>query len=405
MIDRHYRLRINSLGSIVSVSAGFPVSDAISTPQFEAKVTELVQATRGLPVPHLLQLRRLTLADPEALRWASERQLIAVFHLILSQAIEAIPFEELDAASLRQFDPLLPPGADESRDKDRWLLFELARKRLLQPSTPEVQSTEPDEIAPPLPDDVPVVAADFATLFDETLCHYTSRALMVVATPAERPYTPKPFYLHPGFAVSYAEVLRRFLLPDVRATKRIKTLAESRKWDKDGYGRLVALVQSADDSNPVLEIWDSRWKASHSQGVGGRRNHAELWDAFRAAADAGGWHAPPEDDIPLLRTVLRWEAELINEGWREMAQVYQQEFAPKSKHDQARPGAFRDCVIKWVRALPAHAGDALAIKAFTILPKCDRMFLRSLIQSLGSSQTARRRAAPLLISYFESLPP
>ncbi len=381
------------------------MSDAITTPQFEAKVTELVQATRGLPVPHLLQLRRLTMADPEALRWASERQLAAVFQLILAQAIEAMPFAELDAASLRQFDPLLPPGDDESRDKDRWLLFDLTRKRLSQPTRPVVQSTDLEEVAPPLPDEGPVVAADFANLFDETLCRYTRRALAVVATPAERPYTPKPFYLHPGFAASYEEALRRFLLSDMRATKRVRTLAETRKWDKDGYGRLIALVQSGDDSNPILESWDSRWKACHAQGVGGRKTHAALWDAFRAAAEQGGWHGPTEEDIPLLRLVLRWEAELLNEGWREMAQVYQQEFAAKSKHDQARPGAFRDCVVKWVRALPSHAGDALAIKAFMILPKCDRMFLRSLIQSLGSSQTARRRAAPLLIGYFDSLPP
>ncbi len=381
------------------------MNDATSTPQFEAKVTELVQATRGLPVPHLLQLRRLTLADPEALRWANERQLAAVFQLILAQAIEAMPFAELDAASLRQFDPLLPPGDDEARDKDRWLLFDLARKRLSQPTKPVVQSTDPDEIAPPLPDEEPVVANGFATLFDETLCRYTRRALTVLATAAERAYTPKPFYLQPGFADSYEEVLRRFLLPDVRATKRVKTLAENRKWDKDGYGRLIALIQSGDDSNPILESWDSRWKACHSQGVGGRKNHAEVWDAFRAAAERGGWRAPTEEDVPLLRIMLRWEAELLNEGWREMAQVYQQEFAPKSKHDQARPGAFRDSVVKWVRGLPSHSGDALAIKAFMMLPKCDRMFLRSLIQSLGSSPVARRRAAPLLISYFESLPP
>ncbi len=381
-----------------------PVSDATTSSQFEAKVTELVQATRGLPIPHLLQLRRLTMADPESLRWASERQLGVVFQLILTQAIEAMPFDELDAASLRHFDPLLPPGDDESRDKDRWLLFELARKRLSQAPKPVVHSTDPDDIAPPLPDEEPVVAADFATLFDETLARYIHRTLTVLATPAERVHTPKPFYLHPGFAASYDQVLRRFLLPDVRHTKRVRALAEGRKWDEHGYGRLIALVQSGDESNPILESWDSRWKACNAQGVG-QKGHARLWEAFATAAEAGGWAAPTEAEIPLLRLVVRWDAEQLGAGWREMAQTYQQEFAPKNRAEQARPGAFRDCLVKWVRALPHRAGDVLAIKAFITLPKCDRMFLRSLIQSLGTSQAARRHAAPVLVAYFENLPP
>jgi hypothetical protein len=381
------------------------VPDSNRSVLFEAKAAELVKATQGLPIPHLLQLRHLTLADPQSLRWANERELAAVFHIILAQAIEAVEYEELDAASLHHFDSLLPPGDEDVRDKDRWLLFELSKKRLSQPAVPVIQVTDPDQIAPPLAEEEPIVADGFAPLFDESLCRYVRRSLSVLATPVERAYFPKPFFLVPGFVDAYEQALRQLLLADIRGVKRLRALAASRDWAKESSGRILGMVQNGDDSNPILESWDSRWGACVAEGVGARKELHGVWDIFRDHAAKGGYEPPTDKDIPLLRTLLRWEAESLNDGWREMAQNYQQEFAPASKHDQARPGAFRDCVVKWIRALPAGGGDMLAIKAFFVLPKCDRMFLRSLIQTLGMSDAERRRVGPLVIRFYEGLPP
>lgn len=46
---------------------------------FETKVSNLINATRHLEVPQILLLRRLTMADPESLKWANIRELDVVF--------------------------------------------------------------------------------------------------------------------------------------------------------------------------------------------------------------------------------------------------------------------------------------------------------------------------------------
>ncbi|MGE5503096.1 MAG: hypothetical protein ACM31L_01615 [Actinomycetota bacterium] len=375
---------------------------------FEAKVAELAKATMGLPIPHLLTLRRLTKKDPESLRWASERQLDAVFHFILDRAVEAFPVEELDAAALRQFDPLLPPGSDDEREQDRWLLYDLTRKRIAErPKPPAVDPANIDDVAPLLPDDPPIETNSFAGVFDETLARCTRRAFQVAATRGERHPVSKPFYLQPDFGRVYEEVLRRCLLPDVRATKRVKQLAASRKWTGADSGRLMALVQNGDNSNPLLESWDSRWNAFHSQGVGAKKAKLthDPWQVFRDAAEAGSYQAPGEHEIAFLRAVLRWDADAMADGWRQICQTYQQEFLPASKYDAARPNSVRDCVIKVVQGLQGASGDVLAIKAFFTLPKCDRMFLRNLMHSIGGSDTERKRVAPFLVTFYHNLPP
>jgi hypothetical protein len=376
---------------------------------FETKVAELAKATMGLPIPHLLTLRRLTKKDPESLRWASERELDAVFHFLLERALDSLPIADLDTAALRQFDPLLPPGSGDERDQDRWLLYDLTRKRIAdRPPPPAVDVSVLDEVAPLLPDEPPIETDQFAVLFDETLARCTRRALAVAATRGVRFPVPKPFYLQPDFGRAYEEVLRRCLLPDVRATKRVRELAATRQWSGADTGRLMALVQSSDTSNPLLESWESRWNAfhSHAQAIGAKKHKVvnDPWQVFRDAAGAGDYQPPGDHDVAFLRAVLRWDADAMNDGWRQICQTYQQEFMPTSKWDAARPNSVRDCAVKWIQGLQGASGDVLAIKAFFTLPKCDRMFLRAVLHTLGGTDSDRKRVAPFLVHFYHNLP-
>ena len=51
-----------------------------------------------------------------------------------------------------------------------------------------------------------------------------------------------------------------------------------------------------------------------------------------------------------------------------------------------------------------RAGDMVAVKAFFELPKCDRLFLRKLMQTVGGTETERRRVAPGLVHFYNNLP-
>jgi hypothetical protein len=376
---------------------------------FEKKVAELLTVTSGLGVTHVVLLRRMTVEDPETSVWATSRELEVVFEVILDRALAAIEVEALGAAADRQFDDLLPPGSDEQRDKERWWLFDVSKKYLARRRkvadapvvVPPAAPVEEDE-------EEPVAFSSFPQLFDETLARYCRNTLRLLAIGPQhasvRPHIPLPFLLAPGFDVSYESLLRRYVLPDIRATKRIAHLATSRNWSDNGANRLIAIVQS--QANPILETWDSRWQAYRSEGVGAKRaKNEDPWAVFHAAAQAGAYAPPTVADIPLLHSVIRWEPESLREAWRDVALLYQQEFHPVDRKEQAREGALRDGMIRIVRSLPKRAGDMVVIKAFFELPKCDRMFLRKMLQSLGGTESERRRIAPALVQFYTNLPP
>jgi hypothetical protein len=384
------------------------MSESPRTSIFEGKVAELLALTAGLSVTQILVLRRMTLADPATAAWASERELGVVFDAILDRAVSQVEIEELGAAADQQFNTLLPPGEEDVVDKERWLLFDIGKKYLLQRKAREVVV----EVAPPPPeedDDEPIVFTSFKQLFDETLARHAKRSLKAVVVSANhatlRPHVPVPFALAPGFSTCYELLLRRHVLPDIRATRRIRDLAASRNWSDNGANRLIGIIQAGEKGNPILDTWDSRWAAYKSEGIGSKtRREDNPWDLFTEAALQGGFTPPTEADLPLLHAVIRWEAEPLINAWRVITLLYQQEFHPKNRAEQAREGALRDGIVRVIREQPRRAGDLLAIKAFFELPKCDRMFLRKLLQTISGTDSERRRVAPSLVDFYLHLP-
>jgi hypothetical protein len=372
-------------------------------PLFETKVAELLAVTKNLTVPQILVLRRMTLNDPASLKWASERELGVVFEVILDRALEPLGSDTLSAAAEQHFDPLLAPGSESEVDGDRWLLFDRAKKFIVKkPAAAPAEVVIETSIEIP-EDDEPIAFNNFGQLFDETIVRSCRRALAVMVAAGNRPHMPVPFALHKEFAAGYEAVLRKYVLPDIRKTRRIRELAESRRWDANGSSRILGIIQAAD--NPILAAWNNRWEAFQPEGVGSKLKAAnDPWGLFQEGAEEGKYAVPTLQDLSILQSIIRWEAELLADGWREIALYYQQEFAPKDKNDQARAGSCRDAIARVVNRVPAHGGAFLAVRAFLDLPKVDRQFLRSVIQTVGQSDTERRRRAPELIRYFENLP-
>ncbi|EPY01000.1 hypothetical protein [Magnetospirillum fulvum] len=375
---------------------------------FDNKVGDLLALTQDLTITQILVLRRMTLVDPTALAWATTRELEVVFNAILDRAVSKVGLDALAAAADDQFAALLPPGTEEELSAERWRLFDLAQKYLVR--------RKPRRVAvkvapPPPPEDIEseIVFSSFKQLFDECLSRYARQSLQTIVVGPNhaslRPHVPVPFVLAPGFAACYETLLRLHVLPDIRTTRRIRELETRRDWSDNGANRLIGIVQSGERDNPILETWDSRWSAYQSEGVGAKaKRKDDPWSLFAEAAAKGGFVPPTEADLPLLHAVLRWDAEVLAEAWRGITLLYQQEFTPKNRAEQAREGALRDGMVRTIRELPVRAGDMLAVKAFFELPKCDKMFLRRLLQTISGSDTARRRTAPGLVSFYENLP-
>lgn len=385
--------------------------------KFKAKVTELAALCRSLDLFKIMALRRMTLVDPESLKWASPQQLEAVFTVILTDRVADSSFENLEYAANHQFEEWIPPGPDDVRDRERWMLHDMAKPHLNKnasimsyvaaPAAPtvDVDSLLADD------DETPKPFTTFNELFDDTVIRYLRRTLRVLQVNSIRVHTPPPFYAAPQFAACFLPIVRKLILPTMRASRLVKELSTSRDWSKNGETRLIGIIQDGEArQNPILHQWDARWEHFSLQAQNALRSKGKAdriedtpWPALMADGGKHEYLGADEPQLWIIQRLLRWEPETLAETWKGLTQLYAQEFAPASKHDQARPGSFRDGLAKAIDKLPTMAGEALTVKAFFECPKCDKQFLNKLTQTFGMS-AQRKAAVPLLMHFIENLP-
>ncbi|WP_239988616.1 hypothetical protein [Paramagnetospirillum kuznetsovii] len=402
-------------------------------------------------------LRRLTMHDPEARKWASEKQLNVVFQVILSKTIERYGLPKLKLARDRNFEPLLPAGAD-TREEDLRVLGEIATQLLGPPQMSEAESTQAGfhallargALAPPprvprtqIPsrEPPPLFAAqlgpaadkqqlrrmtqlhqdaengegkesnftDFPSLFDDTLCTYADKTLQLFRISGSSRGVRLPFLLAPDFAQVYRDVLKRHVLPQMRSTRAIQALGQTYNWADVGGEKLLEIIQGSEVNNPILHNWDGRWASFRTpKAVKGRKAAPQKpednpWPLFREDATKGNYEPPGEAHIILLQDIIRFEADALAKCWRELSQLYTQEFAPSGRMDQAREGAFRDGIMKWSAKLPDYIGEHLAMKAHFEFERLDADWMRKLLANFGKNDSERRRNAPFLSEFVLQL--
>lgn len=372
---------------------------------FENKIVGLLSLTRGLDIPHLLLLRRMTMADEESLHWASPRQLHLIFNVIVQKTLEALLPATLIDAQRDDFEPLLPSEGKAEREAERSLLAELSAPIL---------AAFPAELFPPPPlsafellrDPEPPAPDSFEAVFSDALIAHLRETLGGLACAKPQPKILPPFLLAPRFATVYERVVRALILPTLRKTRPIRELAKSCDWQHaDGKQTLREIIaNSTGRNNPVGHYWDGCWDNLSPERAKGEWPNGDPWAAFVEDATEHHYIAPTPDDLATLRHLLVYDGQTVRETWNQIAQIYRQEFKATSKADQARPGAFRDALVRTFDKLEDHSADLLTIRAFYDLPKVDKMFLKRLIQSLGRSDTERDHKAPILLSFFNALP-
>ena len=427
---------------------------------FESKVASLIAATRHLGIAHILLLRRLTLRDPEARKWANEKQLNVVFQVILTKSIERHGIDKLKAARDRGFEGLLPPGED-GRAEDMKVLGDIATQLLGPPQMSEAETTRSDfhallargAVKPPartnrtqapVREPPPLFAAqlgpaaqrgrspalmmgqsqsggegggdgpekafvDFPTLFDETIIGYTQKTLNIFRINGLSRGIRLPFLVAPEFQQVYREVLQKFILPQMRNTRHMQALSQSYNWAEVGGDKLIEIIMGSEVNNPILHSWDARWAAFRTaKPIKGKKPAPQKpednpWPLFREDATRSSYEPPSEEHIVLLQDLIRFEPDVMAKCWRELSQLYTQEFQPTGRQDQAREGAFRDGIMKWSAKLPDYVGEHLAIKAFFEFDRLDPDWMRKLLNNFGRTDSERRRNAPFLAEFAQHL--
>ncbi len=406
-------------------------------PAFETKVAFLVTATRTLDVPKILVLRRLTLRDRESRQWADERQINVVFNAILTRAMERLGNAGVEQARKNKFKTLLPPP-DGWADEDIAILTEVA-DRLLGPAVahsaaqddiealiaqdlgeaPKGRTSAPVKETVPLyaaqigvlgkkPDMIPANAdnaadkpfSTFNNLFDDTICGHVRRLLSLFQVDKPKKADPQlPFLLSPAFPVAMDQILRQYILPQMRASRRVQTMASSENWSDGGTVKLLAILDAGEVNNPILYNWDTRWNACKPVKVGNKVKlpppEDDPWQNFKDFAWRDGYLPPTIDALPVFIDLIRYEVDAIEKCWKELDQLYYQEFE-SSRSSGAREGAFRDGAIKWATKMPAHVGEFLVLKAFYSFDKLDLHFMRRFASNFGRNDADRQRAVPFL---------
>ncbi|MBF0326952.1 hypothetical protein [Magnetospirillum moscoviense] len=426
------------------------MTEARDNKTFEAKVSNLIATTRHLEVPHILMLRRLTLSDPESLKWANERQLNVVFNVLVTKALERMDKTALIAARDGDYKTLVMPGKPEAQAEDLRVVNAIATQMIgpkpkpaaieaehgnslakllsLSPTAPgeKVSRTvcKPKE-PPPLfaaqlgPDSERMMPSansrsvegseerpfsDFKTLFDDTLSAYSRNILALFSIQGAIKGGRPPFPLAPEFGRCYEEVLRRYVLPPMHASRHIQQLGMSYNWAEVGGAKLIDIIGSGDHNNPVLHNWDTRWGAMRAPKGKKPKPEENPWPLFREDATNGNYDPPTEEHLQLLQDFIRFEVEAIAKAWREISQLYEQEFAPSGRQEQAREGAFRDGLMRWSAKLPDHVGEFLAIKSYFMFPNINGNFIRRLLTNFGRTDSERYRQAPFLAGFAQTVP-
>ena len=424
---------------------------------FETKAASLIEATQKLGIAQILVLRRMTLSDQESLKWATHHQLDVVFDVILSGALKRLDRIQLLTASDKGFEPLLPPEASRS-PQDKEVLTRLATALMGPAVAPpramsEAEKAQADfesllarRLPPPAPrtdrrnapfreaaplfhaqgglsatsagqkkidqtTGAPIAAdvetyhqVDFAALFDDTLCGHVRKILDLLRIPDDRSspqLRPRvPFMVAPEFSSTMEDVMRRFILPQMRASRQVKSLANAYNWPQVGGEQLIEILQGSEINNPILHNWDLVWNSYKTEG---KTPKESPWALFREDATNCNYTPPDKEHTRILMDLIRYEAEAIAKCWRELQHLYQQEFAPSGRQEHARDGAFRDGILKWSAKLPDYVGEFLAIKAGLSFPACDAEYMRAFTTNFGRSEQDRRRNAPFLCQFVDAL--
>jgi len=254
-----------------------------------------------------------------------------------------------------------------------------------------------------------VTFTDFANLLDDTICAYVEKTLGIFRITGPSRGIRLPFLLAPEFGQVYREILQKYILPQMRATRAMQALGQSYNWAEVGGDKLIEIIQGSEVNNPILHNWDARWAAFRTpKAVKGKKAPAQKpddnpWPLLREEATRYNYEPPTESHIILLQDIIRFEADVMGKCWRELNQLYTQEFAPSGRMDQAREGAFRDGIMKWTAKLPDYIGEHLAMKAHFEFDRLDGPWMRKLLNSFGKNDSERRRNAPFLTDFVLQL--
>ena len=286
----------------------------------------------------------------------------------------------------------------------------------------------------------------FEQAFTDHLCRFIYERLEPFhIAPAAGP--PQPYILSARFGGWFEEGLRKCVVPNFLANRRIKLMATNLNVDELGWAGFKELFEKPPKENIVRRLWEDRWsdfhnalsdkrkaaaaaaakKAEEKKGLLGkfsRKSKAppagplatvnaeaeasakEFWKIVKSGAEEGNYDPPKSNELGVFQVLFEFDPEKIREQQMALKQLLRQE---TSAGEDGREGASRQFMVRAMDALPAYCGEMIALWAFYEL-KSDFTpnIAKSFLASQGTSAKERRNRLPLFLRWvqdFVSNPP
>lgn len=285
---------------------------------------------------------------------------------------------------------------------------------------------------------------DFARAFSDYFCEYIHSLLAEfhIEVDKEQP----AFILRPDFTDRFVKAVRKYVLPDMLANRRIRNMADSitesnyhkahffGEFNKPEEENIVQLIWSnivggfgkdlkSGGANPAVDSKNTKEKkggllgglkkkkekpakAAKSSAVSNDKASG-FWAALQKGAENDEYDTPKLEDFAIFSVLMDYRLDIITENKDAVRQLLEQEMGvdDEEMEREGREGATRDWLYKMVPSLPPHLGELLILWCFhTFNDLFKPSIAKSFLAGQGTSEDARARAVPYFFRWFKQEP-
>ena len=222
-----------------------------------------------------------------------------------------------------------------------------------------------------------------------------------------------PFFLSsPEFAQKLRIAVSKLIFPVIWESRQVRMTSTSFDWtgvDTENFWDHLSSTLKESILNCWAEGWD-RLKLVETKKPDGTKvlqvkEPTKILRAMLQPSSDAAYDLPKignrEIDTfkSLLDTATDWWMKL-NNAWKIVTDIYEQEKDPRVFQQKAREGALRDNLLAVFNRFPEQWGDYLVLSCHQVFPRISSQFLESFATNFGRTEEQREAYVPYTIHYL-----
>lgn len=226
---------------------------------------------------------------------------------------------------------------------------------------------------------------------------------------------PPIFLASPEFAEKFHLVVNKLIFPVIWESRQVRMVSTSFDWSgadaENFWDNLTPLLKEA-ILNGWSEAWDGLRLVEVKKEDGTRalqvREQTKILRAMLAATNEAHYDLPKvgNREIEVFKSLLDTNTDWwtsLNNAWRIVHDLYEQEKDPRVFQQKAREGALRDNLLYAFQRFPEIWGDFMVLACHRVFPRISSVFLESFATNFGRSEAEREGYVPYTIRYLRQV--